>query len=435
MIRTIFLCGMVACMSRLLLAVEVEFNEMELQGSPVAVSPDGKFVAVGGQGGTPKIGAELWDLEKNVLAHQLKTDVDYLCRCLTFSPDSSLVAAILSPVAGGKTSLFIWEVNTGKVQSAVPQNFPDAEIVWGDTGIFVTNGTGVSVLNPKFGESRFELAVEDTAFRKIAYVPKTNQLFAFTEITPVKENSGVYVFDMNTKKVFSKAIFPELKDVHQMIVSADGERFALLPNGMRDGSMTGLISVRNIGNGGKAFTWEVREGHKVTAIQFVPGTTHFTVSSVNAENQKYVAVIDTNTRRPVVDFPQATPADSIAWAMDRKTLATSAVESNSVVYQLPTAIALPPGSEDLAAQPAVPAVPTDSDNAIDSPEVPQDPEPTPQAVYRTWTSSDGKFKIEAKFLRGGIGKIVLETKEGSRQITVPTSKLSQPDLDFLKSLR
>ena len=56
------------------------------------------------------------------------------------------------------------------------------------------------------------------------------------------------------------------------------------------------------------------------------------------------------------------------------------------------------------------------------------------ATPRTWASSSGKFKIEAKLIADDGEKVVLEKTDGNR-IDVPRNKLSKIDISYLDSLR
>ncbi|MBM4095099.1 MAG: hypothetical protein FJ276_37690 [Planctomycetes bacterium] len=63
-----------------------------------------------------------------------------------------------------------------------------------------------------------------------------------------------------------------------------------------------------------------------------------------------------------------------------------------------------------------------------------DTKPSPaQAASRTWTDASGKFKVEAVLLNVNGDNVVLKKKNGNTT-TVPISKLSKPDQDFLASL-
>ena len=53
---------------------------------------------------------------------------------------------------------------------------------------------------------------------------------------------------------------------------------------------------------------------------------------------------------------------------------------------------------------------------------------------RTWTSSDGKFKITAELVEARTGAVTLKTADG-RVISVPLNRLSQADREFIKGLQ
>ena len=68
------------------------------------------------------------------------------------------------------------------------------------------------------------------------------------------------------------------------------------------------------------------------------------------------------------------------------------------------------------------------------PENVADTEPEPAKRMRTWTSSDGKFSVNA-VLASFDGKSVRLERESGRIVTVPLEKLSVVDQEFLKSLK
>jgi hypothetical protein len=54
------------------------------------------------------------------------------------------------------------------------------------------------------------------------------------------------------------------------------------------------------------------------------------------------------------------------------------------------------------------------------------------AKYRTWTSSDGKYNVEAKFIKlAGGGFLTLEMKDGTT-VDVKMESLSPGDRDFVR---
>jgi len=55
-----------------------------------------------------------------------------------------------------------------------------------------------------------------------------------------------------------------------------------------------------------------------------------------------------------------------------------------------------------------------------------------KARWRVWTSADGKFRTEAKFVRAGAGKVILQT-EGGKEIEVAEEKLSKEDVRWIKT--
>ncbi|MEE2935889.1 MAG: SHD1 domain-containing protein, partial [Planctomycetota bacterium] len=52
---------------------------------------------------------------------------------------------------------------------------------------------------------------------------------------------------------------------------------------------------------------------------------------------------------------------------------------------------------------------------------------------RKWTSSDGKFSIEAELVEAKDGNVRLKRQDG-KVITVPVSQLSKADRDYLSSI-
>jgi hypothetical protein len=57
-----------------------------------------------------------------------------------------------------------------------------------------------------------------------------------------------------------------------------------------------------------------------------------------------------------------------------------------------------------------------------------------QQPLRTWTSADGKYKTEARFVELNEAGVILE-KAGGKRVTVPLSRLSEADRHFVASLK
>jgi hypothetical protein len=57
----------------------------------------------------------------------------------------------------------------------------------------------------------------------------------------------------------------------------------------------------------------------------------------------------------------------------------------------------------------------------------------PKPDDRTWTSSNGKFKVEASLVKVAEGKVYLKRKDNGKEITVPVDSLSKADAEYLAS--
>jgi S1-C subfamily serine protease len=55
----------------------------------------------------------------------------------------------------------------------------------------------------------------------------------------------------------------------------------------------------------------------------------------------------------------------------------------------------------------------------------------PKADYRTWTSANGKFKVEASLVKVADGKVYLKRKDNGKELTVPLDSLSRTDVEYL----
>lgn len=53
-------------------------------------------------------------------------------------------------------------------------------------------------------------------------------------------------------------------------------------------------------------------------------------------------------------------------------------------------------------------------------------------LWRTWTTADGKFKIEAKFIAFRNDRVVLEKRDG-KQVGVPPARLSEADRAYYRA--
>ena len=56
--------------------------------------------------------------------------------------------------------------------------------------------------------------------------------------------------------------------------------------------------------------------------------------------------------------------------------------------------------------------------------------PPPSQQLRTWTSADGRFTVEAEFVKAIAGVVTLRTQSGG-EVDVPMEKLSEEDRQFL----
>jgi len=56
------------------------------------------------------------------------------------------------------------------------------------------------------------------------------------------------------------------------------------------------------------------------------------------------------------------------------------------------------------------------------------------ALFRTWTSSTGKFSVVAKFVEFKNGRVHLERKGDGKKIELPMSRLSKEDQEFIREI-
>ena len=77
---------------------------------------------------------------------------------------------------------------------------------------------------------------------------------------------------------------------------------------------------------------------------------------------------------------------------------------------------------------------TPPQSVVDQPALqPENPDPTDveAAKWRTWTTADGKFKVEAKFVSFTAGKLKLEKKDG-KSVDVQIDILCSDDQEFVR---
>ena len=55
----------------------------------------------------------------------------------------------------------------------------------------------------------------------------------------------------------------------------------------------------------------------------------------------------------------------------------------------------------------------------------------PPSEFRTWTSADGRSTVEARILAADNGNVQLERRDG-KLVTVPISKLNEPDIAYVR---
>ncbi len=78
------------------------------------------------------------------------------------------------------------------------------------------------------------------------------------------------------------------------------------------------------------------------------------------------------------------------------------------------------------------AVPTEARETIDTVVEPnRDSEDTEVTPWRTWTTADAHYTVEAKFVKYAFGTLTLEKKDGTT-VDVELDKLCQEDQDFVR---
>ena len=120
---------------------------------------------------------------------------------------------------------------------------------------------------------------------------------------------------------------------------------------------------------------------------------------------------------PIADYARPPGYDSLVFSPDEKTLAVANFKGPISLWD----------TEPFAAK-ADSQPPPDSTPA---PTTAAEPNLKPESDLRTWTSTDGKFTVEAQFVKA-VGETVYLKRKDGRQIEVPIEKLSPKDQQFLR---
>lgn len=143
------------------------------------------------------------------------------------------------------------------------------------------------------------------------------------------------------------------------------------------------------------------------------------------------------TRLPGIGLVMPTPGmiqGSLVFAPDETALAGIDINGNVTVWDLkrwltktgpePQAADHDPGVDTPRAGPAGEETPAAERKAKAKPAAAARSAPSPQ--FRTWTSADGRFTIDAEFVKAIGRKVTLRKRDGT-EITVPMERLSEDD--------
>ena len=157
-----------------------------------------------------------------------------------------------------------------------------------------------------------------------------------------------------------------------------------------------------------------------------------------ADSQNRVTLWDPQTgrRRTALPGPAAggprflgMPGDRpLVFSPDETILAGVGVDGTVTIWDVSKFLPRTPGEADEgdASEPGDRDPKAKPGPAAEKPATPAKPEEERKPQFRTWTSADGRFTVEAEFVKAIGGKVTLRKRDGTK-ITVPMKKLSEDD--------
>ncbi|HET6878633.1 MAG TPA: WD40 repeat domain-containing protein [Pirellulales bacterium] len=320
----------------------------------VALSPDGKLLAVGGQDGHVRIyepfSGNTPRLTKILIGHGSRVVA------VDFSPDGKWIASAES----ARPNVRLWDAATGKLVSSTFIGLSDngfTRLAWSPDGatLAIGAGGGVLLVDPSSGEIIRSLSTGLRAAWSLSWSPDSGKL-------AVANWGRVVVFDVDTGEVVREFLHPEDCGREGTVAwSADGESLAFsssrkdmiiwkVADGMvratlpvkaaehqrsalrwlDEGDRLGLNTDISESDGGscKWEEWEVRKGERMATTSSIARLAHSADGHVIAAASHHggaiwgMDVIDTRTKkRRTLGFRRA--SDCVAWSADGRALAES----------------------------------------------------------------------------------------------------------------
>ncbi len=384
-----------------------------LQGHKAALtsldfSDDGKLLLSNSLDGLVLI----WDVEKREVKRAFgaaRGDTDFLPNRAALMPDGK--SLLVASAAGGVQR---WDIKTGEVQEKVDASLsitsnlavsPDGKYVAWDDRVL----GGIKIWNARFDRLE-KVGVKSEAFGGfVEFSPDGTKLLA------TAEPSSIGLWDIKSgKQIAKKPGRPQAGMTMRASFSPQG-RFVAQPAGFNDKGKSTVV------------VWDARIGETVATLTspspvFISHTsflqrnvvvTSGTSTAITLWNVDTGQVIATLGKEPNVAAGTLAKYKALAAlevSPDGTLVATCASDGNETDIRLwdVSEIALPP-----IVQPAAVAGAGTSD-------------------FRTWTSSNGQFKVEAMLVQVDDGNVVMLTRQG-RAITVRLNQLSDADQRYVAS--
>jgi S1-C subfamily serine protease len=246
-------------------------------------------------------------------------------------------------------------------------------------------------------------------------------------VVSVIRNQKYYLFpDSETKDKVCKEQQKIVTDIEELVKKVEDPKDGLLSYLTKAGPDLPLNTVGEVGCVPELTVLQIiGDDEFVTALNRKPVTVRGVKTASLANGSKlegrvmYVSgnwtIAGENVGLHTMFVLRELPSDLIA---SRIAATEPAAKGAAVAKSTPEAKSSPPAAAATTAAPAATKVDA-------APAASKEPE------FRMWTDKSGKFKIEAKLLAKTADKVILQKSDGE-PLTVPTSVLSQTDLDFLK---
>jgi uncharacterized protein (TIGR03067 family) len=343
---------------------------------------------------------QIWDVAKGEKTAEIEfpnsKGVNFRTHIVAWSPDGKLLAVSM------QSDLKIYSFEDSKWQTSLSKlakrDDNISALQWvGDNQLLITYAGyhppgAVVVIDVPSGETRFEHAIRFGVTACPAIMASDGKTVAFVS------EDNVYIFDASKNKQLHQIPFKaQAKEesnsfIYVLAFSPDGKLLA--------GAGHNLAIVWRLGDKSVETVFETVTVAPSILFKFTSDGTKIVVAD------GFIKVLDAKTGNVLMKNNEG-GLNTSALAPDERVLISNDFNKHITVWDL-----------DIPTNKSTEATPTDATSETDA------------TGFRTWTSADGKFKIEAK-LRSVINKVAQLEKADGTVSKVPIDKLSPEDQQFI----